>query len=130
MCIRNFSYRVEWTDMYKLQLMQIKKRGFEALDTFAIAEAAQNLKKILHGNVFFPSETLSDPEMLDTSVCLGLGTSAGFAGLLDCARSITPSVVPSEPSDSEHKDLIESVEFWPVCPRSHSRMLLEEATTF
>ncbi|KAK7407784.1 hypothetical protein VNO78_09866 [Psophocarpus tetragonolobus] len=48
-----------------------------------------HLKKILHGNVFFPSDEFLDPEILDTLVCLGLRTTLGFTGLLDCARSVS-----------------------------------------
>ncbi|KAJ1427629.1 Sacsin [Sesbania bispinosa] len=46
------------------------------------------LKKMLHGDVFFPSEKFLDTEILDTLVCLGLRTTLGFTGLLDCARSV------------------------------------------
>ncbi|RDX78476.1 Sacsin, partial [Mucuna pruriens] len=48
-----------------------------------------HLKKMLHGNVFFPSDKFLDPEILDTLVCLGLRTTLGFTGLLDCARSVS-----------------------------------------
>jgi len=44
---------------------------------------------MLHGNVFFPSEKFLDNEILDTLVCLGLRTTLGFTGLLDCARSVS-----------------------------------------
>lgn len=47
------------------------------------------LKKMLHGDVFFPSDKFLDPEILDTLVCLGLRTTLGFTGLLDCARSVS-----------------------------------------
>ncbi|KAK7308413.1 hypothetical protein VNO77_42018 [Canavalia gladiata] len=47
------------------------------------------LKKMLHGNVFFPSDKFLDPEILDTLVFLGLRTTLGFTGLLDCARSVS-----------------------------------------
>ncbi|RZB94315.1 sacsin-like [Glycine soja] len=48
-----------------------------------------HLKKMLHGNVFFPSDKFLDPEILDSLVCLGLRTTLGFTGLLDCARSVS-----------------------------------------
>ncbi|TKY69100.1 Sacsin protein [Spatholobus suberectus] len=48
-----------------------------------------HLKKMLHGNIFFPSDKFLDPEILDTLVCLGLRTTLGFTGLLDCARSVS-----------------------------------------
>ncbi|KAK7349013.1 hypothetical protein VNO80_23837 [Phaseolus coccineus] len=48
-----------------------------------------HLKKMLHGNVFFPSEKFSDQGILDTLVCLGLRTTLGFTGLLDSARSVS-----------------------------------------
>lgn len=44
---------------------------------------------MLHGDAFFPSDKFLDPEILDTLVCLGLRTSLGFTGLLDCARSVS-----------------------------------------
>ncbi|KAK7310408.1 hypothetical protein RJT34_07912 [Clitoria ternatea] len=47
------------------------------------------LKKMLHENVFFPSDKFLDPEILDTLVRLGLRTTLGFTGLLDCARSVS-----------------------------------------
>ncbi|KAK6241558.1 hypothetical protein SCA6_006947 [Theobroma cacao] len=47
------------------------------------------LQKVLHKEVFFPSEKFSDPETLDTLVILGLRRSLGFIGLLDCARSVS-----------------------------------------
>jgi len=43
---------------------------------------------MLHGNAFFPSDKFLDPKILDTLVCLGLRTTLGFTGLLDCARSV------------------------------------------
>ncbi|KAL1292332.1 hypothetical protein AAHE18_20G264300 [Arachis hypogaea] len=46
------------------------------------------LKKMLHGDAFFPSDKFLDPEILDTLVTLGLRTTLGFTGLLDCARSV------------------------------------------
>ncbi|CAI8605288.1 unnamed protein product [Vicia faba] len=47
------------------------------------------LKKMLHTDAFFPSDKFLDPEILDTLVSLGLRTSMGFSGLLDCARSVS-----------------------------------------
>lgn len=47
------------------------------------------LKKMLHGDAFFPSDKFLDPEILDTLVNLGLRTTMGFSGLLDCARSVS-----------------------------------------
>lgn len=44
---------------------------------------------MLHSEVFFPSDRFSDPETLETLVSLGLRRTLGFAGLLDCARSIS-----------------------------------------
>ncbi|KAL9324800.1 hypothetical protein ACSQ67_005445 [Phaseolus vulgaris] len=48
-----------------------------------------HLKKMLHGNVFFPSDKFLDHGILDTLVCLGLRKTLGFTGLLDCARSVS-----------------------------------------
>ncbi|XP_014490933.1 uncharacterized protein LOC106753623 isoform X1 [Vigna radiata var. radiata] len=48
-----------------------------------------HLKKMLHGNAFFPSDKFFDPEILDGLVFLGLRTTLGFTGLLDCARSVS-----------------------------------------
>ncbi|XP_019420625.1 PREDICTED: sacsin isoform X1 [Lupinus angustifolius] len=47
------------------------------------------LKKMLHGNVFFPSDKFLDPEVLDTLVSLGVRRTLGFTGLIDCARSVS-----------------------------------------
>ncbi|XP_059656455.1 uncharacterized protein LOC132303270 isoform X2 [Cornus florida] len=47
------------------------------------------LQKVLHGEVFFPSDKFSDPETLDTLVNLGLRQTLGYTGLLDCARSVS-----------------------------------------
>ncbi|MCI10664.1 zinc finger C3HC4 type (RING finger) protein, partial [Trifolium medium] len=47
------------------------------------------LKKMLHVDAFFPSDKFLDPEILDTLVTLGLRTTMGFSGLLDCARSVS-----------------------------------------
>ncbi|KAK8493331.1 hypothetical protein V6N12_000543 [Hibiscus sabdariffa] len=47
------------------------------------------LRRLLHNEVFFPSEKFSDPETLDTLVSLGLRRTLGFIGFLDCARSIS-----------------------------------------
>lgn len=44
---------------------------------------------MLHGNAFFPSDKFFDPEILDGLVFLGLRTTLGFTGLLDCARSVS-----------------------------------------
>jgi sacsin len=44
---------------------------------------------MLHVDAFFPSEKFLDPEVLDTLVTLGLRTTMGFSGLLDCARSVS-----------------------------------------
>lgn len=44
---------------------------------------------MLHVDAFFPSDKFLDPEILDTLVCLGLRTTLGFSGLLDCARSVS-----------------------------------------
>jgi sacsin len=49
------------------------------------------LKKMLHVDAFFPSHKFLDPEVLDTLVTLGLRTTMGFSGLLDCARSVSLS---------------------------------------
>ncbi|KAK1566595.1 hypothetical protein Q3G72_001766 [Acer saccharum] len=47
------------------------------------------LQKVLHKEVFFPSEKFSDPETLDTLVSLGLKRTLDYTGLLDCARSVS-----------------------------------------
>ncbi|KAL7180871.1 hypothetical protein ACSBR1_039850 [Camellia fascicularis] len=47
------------------------------------------LQKVLHKEVFFPSEEFSDPETLETLIYLGLRQNLGFTGLLDCARSVS-----------------------------------------
>ncbi|KAA8533361.1 hypothetical protein F0562_033106 [Nyssa sinensis] len=47
------------------------------------------LQKVLHKDVFFPSEKFSDPETLETLVKLGLRQTLGCTGLLDCARSVS-----------------------------------------
>ncbi|KAM4120132.1 hypothetical protein ACJW30_03G110200 [Castanea mollissima] len=47
------------------------------------------LQKMLHREVFFPSDRFSDPETLEILVSLGLRKTLGFSGLLDCARSIS-----------------------------------------
>ncbi|KAH7569811.1 hypothetical protein JRO89_XS05G0003000 [Xanthoceras sorbifolium] len=47
------------------------------------------LHKVLHREVFFPSEKFSDPETLDTLINLGLKRTLDFTGLLDCARSVS-----------------------------------------
>ncbi|XVF66987.1 hypothetical protein PTKIN_Ptkin10aG0083900 [Pterospermum kingtungense] len=47
------------------------------------------LQKVLHKEVFFPSEKFSDPEILDTLVSLGVRRTLGFIGFLDCARSVS-----------------------------------------
>ncbi|KAE9615782.1 putative transcription factor C2H2 family [Lupinus albus] len=47
------------------------------------------LKKMLHGNVFFPSDKFLDPGVLDTLVSLGVRRTLGFTGLIDCARSVS-----------------------------------------
>ena len=44
---------------------------------------------MLHGDAFFPSDKFLDPEILDTLVNLGLRTTMGLSGLLDCARSVS-----------------------------------------
>lgn len=44
---------------------------------------------MLHKEAFFPSEEFSDPEVLETLVELGLRTTLGFSGLLDCAKSVS-----------------------------------------
>lgn len=46
-------------------------------------------KMFLHQGAFFPSESFSSPEILETLVTLGLNQTLGFAGLLDCARSVS-----------------------------------------
>ncbi|KAK9274895.1 hypothetical protein L1049_022149 [Liquidambar formosana] len=47
------------------------------------------LQKVLHREVFFPSDKFSDSETLETLVSLGLRRTLGFTGLLDCARSVS-----------------------------------------
>ncbi|XP_057960552.1 uncharacterized protein LOC131152729 isoform X2 [Malania oleifera] len=47
------------------------------------------LWKVLHREVFFPSDEFSDPEILETLLNLGLKQNLGFTGLLDCARSVS-----------------------------------------
>lgn len=47
------------------------------------------LQKVLHKEVFFPSEKFSDPDILDTLVNLGLRRTLDFIGFLDCARSVS-----------------------------------------
>lgn len=44
---------------------------------------------MLRVDAFFPSDKFLDPEILDTLVSLGLRTTLGFSGLLDCARSVS-----------------------------------------
>ncbi|KAJ0094050.1 hypothetical protein Patl1_16358 [Pistacia atlantica] len=56
------------------------------------------LQKVLHREVFFPSDKFSDPEILDTLVGLGLKRTLGFTGLLDCARSVS---IFNDSSDSK-----------------------------
>ncbi|KAF3621208.1 Binding protein, putative isoform 2 [Capsicum annuum] len=46
------------------------------------------LKMLLHGGAFFPSENFSSPEFLEILVRLGLRQSLSFTGLLDCATSV------------------------------------------
>ncbi|KAJ8546588.1 hypothetical protein K7X08_034098 [Anisodus acutangulus] len=46
------------------------------------------LKMLLHGGAFFPSEKFSSPEFLEILVNLGLRQSLSFTGLLDCATSV------------------------------------------
>ncbi|OIT25617.1 hypothetical protein A4A49_32452 [Nicotiana attenuata] len=47
------------------------------------------LKMLLHGGAFFPSEKFSTPECLEILVNLGLRQSLSFTGLLDCATSVS-----------------------------------------
>uniref|UniRef100_A0A9I9DSX1 RING-type domain-containing protein n=1 Tax=Cucumis melo TaxID=3656 RepID=A0A9I9DSX1_CUCME len=47
------------------------------------------LKNMLHEEAFFPSEKFLDDNILDALVSLGLKTSLGLTGLLDCARSVS-----------------------------------------
>ncbi|TQD90400.1 hypothetical protein C1H46_024037 [Malus baccata] len=47
------------------------------------------LRKVLHREVFFPSDKFSDTETLDILVMLGLRRTLGYSGLLDCARSVS-----------------------------------------
>lgn len=47
------------------------------------------LKKLLVGKVFFPSESFLCSDILDTLVSLGLRKSLGLSGLIDCARSVS-----------------------------------------
>ncbi|KAJ8747299.1 hypothetical protein K2173_011564 [Erythroxylum novogranatense] len=47
------------------------------------------LRKVLHREAFFPSAKFSDPESLEVLVRLGLKTTLGFAGFLDCAKSVS-----------------------------------------
>ncbi|XP_042978918.1 sacsin isoform X3 [Carya illinoinensis] len=47
------------------------------------------LREMLHSEVFFPSDRFSDMETLETLVSLGLRRTIGFAGLLDCARTVS-----------------------------------------
>lgn len=47
------------------------------------------LQKMLHREAFFPSEKFSDPKALDTLVTLGLRTTLGYNGFVDCARTIS-----------------------------------------
>lgn len=47
------------------------------------------LKVLLHGGAFFPSDKFSDPATLEILVKLGLRQVLSFTGLLDCARSIS-----------------------------------------
>ncbi|GFQ05377.1 sacsin [Phtheirospermum japonicum] len=56
------------------------------------------LTTYLHKEAFFPSANFSDPEILETLVTLGLKQTLGFAGLLDCARSVS---ILYESRDSE-----------------------------
>ncbi|RAL41091.1 hypothetical protein DM860_008789 [Cuscuta australis] len=48
-----------------------------------------DLRLLLHGEVFFPSEEFSDPDTLEMLASLGLKQSLGYAGLLDCARTVS-----------------------------------------
>ncbi|GAA0148778.1 hypothetical protein LIER_08123 [Lithospermum erythrorhizon] len=47
------------------------------------------LKMLLHGGAFFPSEIFLKPESLDTLVKLGLKQTLSFTGLLDSATSVS-----------------------------------------
>ncbi|PRQ41414.1 putative transcription factor C2H2 family [Rosa chinensis] len=47
------------------------------------------LRKVLHGEVFFPSDKFSDTETLDILNTLGLRKTLGYSGLIDCARSVS-----------------------------------------
>ncbi|XP_057477891.1 uncharacterized protein LOC130765480 [Actinidia eriantha] len=47
------------------------------------------LRKVLHREVFFPSDKFSDPETLETLTNLGLRKTLDLTGLLDCARSVS-----------------------------------------
>lgn len=47
------------------------------------------LRKVLHGEVFFPSDKFSDTETLETLNTLGLRKTLGYSGLIDCARSVS-----------------------------------------
>ncbi|KAL2560101.1 hypothetical protein AAZV13_20G002600 [Glycine max] len=74
-----------------------------------------HLKKMLHGNVFFPSDKFLDPEILDTLVCLGLRTTLGFTGMLDCARSVSLLHDSGDTDASKHGgellDLLDTLAF-------------------
>nr|KYP37061.1 Sacsin [Cajanus cajan] len=74
-----------------------------------------HLKKLLHVNVFFPSDKFLDPEILDTLVCLGLRTTLGFTGLLDCARSVSLLHDSGDTDTSRHGgellDLLDTLAF-------------------
>ncbi|KAG8376019.1 hypothetical protein BUALT_Bualt09G0019400 [Buddleja alternifolia] len=56
------------------------------------------LKMFLHKEAFFPSDNFSEPEILETLVSLGLKKTLDFAGLLDCAMSVS---MLHESGDSE-----------------------------
>ncbi|CAM8938869.1 unnamed protein product [Rhodiola kirilowii] len=47
------------------------------------------LQKMLDRNMFFPSESFLSSEILETLASLGLRTSLGFSGLIDCAWSVS-----------------------------------------
>ncbi|GAV61002.1 LOW QUALITY PROTEIN: zf-C3HC4_3 domain-containing protein, partial [Cephalotus follicularis] len=47
------------------------------------------LQKVLHREVFFPSEKFSDPATLETLLSLGLRRTLDFSGFLDSARSVS-----------------------------------------
>ena len=49
----------------------------------------EELRAVLHAEVFFPSENFSDSETLETLTIFGLRRTLGFIGLLDCARSVS-----------------------------------------